>query len=294
MQNAQKEPSLLCMTILIQILMDLALVAVVVWLTTTYWRRLYRKLKHASHLQRMKERVTSSRQTQALKSRTNFLIEVLSEVQRQHEGLSSYMRLLSSANLQPGQEEWNLVTSQLKERARLLGEMVNGSLSLMKHEEMTSIARDDTVMVNQFCLDVFEGCQPYLDGNVELRLETELHDDETIRSNMKCLQQVLTNLIRCSMQFTHEGEIVLKVKHHQKNHQNYLMFILSDTGLGIPEEAKEIAFERITGEEIANKIVVVRLRLCRALVKLLGGKIYLDPAREKGTTMVFTVRDTDT
>lgn len=281
------------MTILIYILTALASAGLAIWLTTLYWRRHYRRLKRANHLQRMKDRVTSGKQTQTLKSRTNFLIEVLSEVQRQHEGLSSYMRLLSSANLQPGQEEWNLVSSQLKERARFLGEMVSGSLSLMKYEEMTSIAHDDTVMVNQFCLDVFEGCQPYLNGNVELRLETELDDNETIRSNMKCLQQVLINLIRCSMQFTHEGEIVLKVKHHQKNHQNYLMFILSDTGLGIPEEAKEIAFERITGEEIANKIVVVRLRLCRALVKLLGGKIYLDPAREKGTAMVFTVRDAE-
>jgi len=273
--------------------MALALVAVVVWLTTLYWRRHYRRLKRANHLQRMKDRVTSGKQTQTLKSRTNFLIEVLSEVQRQHEGLSSYMRLLSSANLQPGQEEWNLVSSQLKERARLLGEMVNGSLSLMKHEEMTSIARDDTVMVNQFCLDVFEGCQPYLNGNVELRLETELDDDETIRSNMKCLQQVLTNLIRCAMQFTHDGEIVLEIKHYRQKHHKYLMFTLSDTGQGIPEEAKDTAFEQMTDTEISNKLVVVRLRLCRALVKLLGGKIYLDPAREKGTAMVFTVRDAE-
>jgi signal transduction histidine kinase len=281
------------MMILTQILLALAFAGLTMWLTTVYWQRFYHRQMNDSHLQRMKDHVTSSKQAQTLKSRADFLIEVLSEVQRQHEGLSSYMRLLSSANLQPGQEEWNLVSSQLKERAGLLGEMVNGSLSLMKYEEMTEIARDDTVMVNQFCLDVFDSCQPYLNGHVELRLETELDDDETIRSNQKCLQQVLTNLIRCSMQFTHEGEIVLEVKHHRQKQQHCLMFTLSDTGLGIPEESKEIAFEQMTGEKIANKIVVVRLRLCRALVKLLGGNINLDPLREKGTAMVFTVRDAE-
>ena len=274
--------------------MALALVAVVVWLTTTYWRRLYRKLKHASHLQRMKERVTSSRQTQALKSRADFLNDVLREVQRQHEGMTSYMELLNSAQLQPGQAEWNTVCEHLKERADVLSEMVNGTLALMKYEETTEVARDDSVLVNAFCHDVFSSCQKYVDGNVDLRLETHLDDDETVRSNMKCLQQVLINLIRCSMQFTHEGEIVLEIKRHRQKHHNDLMFTLSDTGQGIPEEAKDTAFEQMTDTEISNKLVVVRLRLCRALVKLLGGKIYLDPSRETGTAMVFTVRDADT
>ena len=274
--------------------MALALVAVVVWLTTTYWRRLYRKLKHASHLQRMKERVTSSRQTQALKSRADFLNDVLREVQRQHEGMTSYMELLNSAQLQPGQAEWNTVCEHLKERADVLSEMVNGTLALMKYEEMSEVARNDSVLVNAFCHDVFSSCQKYVDGNVDLRLETHLDDDETVRSNMKCLQQVLINLIRCAMQFTREGEIVLKIRRHKHKHHKYLMFTISDTGQGIPEEAKDTAFEQMTDTEISNKLVVVRLRLCRALVKLLGGKIYLDPSRETGTAMVFTVRDTDT
>jgi len=279
------------MAIFIQVLLALALVAVVMWLTTSYWRRLYRKMKHASHLQRMKERVISSKQTQVYKSRMDFLNDVLKEVQRQHEGMTSYMELLNSAQLQPGQAEWNTVSDHLKERADVLSEMVNGTLTLMKYEEMTEIELNDSVLVNPFCHDVFSSCQKYLDGHVDLRLETELADHEIVRSNLKCLQQVLINLIRCSMQFTHEGEIVLKIKHYKQKHYNYLIFKLSDTGLGIPEEAKDTAFEQMTGGDITNKLVVVRLRLCRALVKLLGGKIYLDPSREEGTAMVFTIKD---
>lgn len=279
------------MAIFIQVLLALALVAMVMWLTTSYWRRLYRKMKHASHLQRMKERVISSKQTQVYKSRMDFLNDVLKEVQRQHEGMTSYMELLNSAQLQPGQAEWNTVSDHLKERADVLSEMVNGTLTLMKYEEMTEIELNDSVLVNPFCHDVFSSCQKYLDGHVDLRLETELADHEIVRSNLKCLQQVLINLIRCSMQFTHEGEIVLKIKHYKQKHYNYLIFKLSDTGLGIPEEAKDTAFEQMTGGDITNKLVVVRLRLCRALVKLLGGKIYLDPSREEGTAMVFTIKD---
>lgn len=279
------------MAIWIQILLALALMALVMWLTASFLKRIYHKQKLAAHIKRLKDRVSSEKQTNTLKSKVVFLTDVLSEVQKQHEGLSSYMKLLTTADLQPGQEEWDMVCGQLKDRAHVLGEMVNGTLSLLKYEDMTDIARDDSVAVNLFCQDVFEGCQKYLEGDVDLRFETELDDDEVLHTNLKELQRILTNLIRCSMQFTHEGEIVLRVKHHQKDHQKYLKFTLSDTGLGIPDDTKDIAFEQMTETDISIKNVVVRLRLCNALVRLLGGTISLDPSRKKGTSMTFTIKD---
>ena len=279
------------MAIWIQILFILALMALVMWLTASFWKRIYHKQKLAAHIKRMKDLVTSEKQANTLKSKVVFLTDVLGEVQKQHEGLSSYMKLLTTADLQPGQEEWDMVCGQLKDRAHVLGEMVNGTLTLMKYEDMTDIDRNDSVAVNLFCQDVFEGCQPYLEGEVDLRFETELDDDEVLHTNLKGLQQILTNLIRCSMQFTHVGEIVLQVKHHQQDYQKYLKFTLSDTGLGIPDDSKDIAFERMTQTDISIKNVVVRLRLCSALVKLLGGSISLDPSRKKGTSMTFTIKD---
>ena len=233
------------------------------------------RLKHgeqmkSAHLERMKDRVVSDKQVKALKSKVAFLTDVLREVQKQHESISGYMKMLSSA--------------------RELDEMVGGTLKLMTYEEMTEIDTGDSVMVNQFCKEVFNSCQKYLDGDVDLRLETEMEDDETLLTNQECLQRILTNLIRNSMQFTHEGEIVLEVKHHQKKQEDYLMFTISDTGLGIPDGAKDIAFERMTDTDISIKNVVVRLRQCYAMVRLLGGSIFIDPSREKGTSIAFTVK----
>lgn len=304
------------MTVLLQILLALFLVALAIGLTSVYWRKIIRQQKiqggnpltqvktdieplldvehdqqmKAAHLERMKDRATSEKQVNTLKSKVVFLNDVLSEVQKQHEGFSSQMKLLTSADLQLGKVEWDMMCGQLKERAKFLGEIVNSTLELMKYEEMSDIDRDDTVLVNSFCKDVFDGCQHYLNGDVDLRLETEMEDDESIRTNLKCLQKILTNLIHCSMQFTHEGEIVLEVKHHRQKQQNYVMFTVSDTGLGIPDHAKDIAFERMTDSDISIKIIVVRLRLCYALVKLLGGSIYIDRTRPKGTSIIFTVR----
>ena len=285
------------MEILIQILIAVALVALVVWLTAVYWHRVIRKMNTSNkalsdqqNIDRMKDRAASHKQTKALKSKVDLMTDVLLEVQRQHEGMTSYMEMLTSAELQPSQKEWKQVCDHLKERSGWLTEMVNSTLELLPYEDMSELEQKDTVHVNGFCLDIFDSCKKYLQGNVDLRFETELNDDAAITTNLKALQRVLTELLVCSMQFTHEGEIVLGVKRHQHNEESYLMFTISDTGLGIPEVAKDLAFEQMSGTEIDSNVVVVRLRLCKAIVKLLGGSIYLNPAHEEGTSVVFTIK----
>ena len=275
--------------IIIHILIAVTVAGAAVGLTTVYWRRLYGRLKLASHLQQVREQVNSRKQAKVMQSKLDFLHGVLGEVQYQHEGMTSYLKLLTSDDINPSQTEWKMACDRVKKRASVLTEMVNGTLEIMHYEKAADIKRDDEVQVNAFCQDVFDGCTPHLSGKVDLRLETQLDDDVTIRTNMKALQCVLANLIRCSMQYTHEGEIVLSLS--RDKHRQLLVFTVSDTGLGIPEEAKEIAFERMTDTDITNNIVVVRLRLCKALVKLLGGNIYLDPTREYGTAIVFTIKE---
>lgn len=302
------------MHVFLHTLIPLVLMALAIGLTALHWRKVvkknrmlanaqYEQLKsdsevnlqnrlgqqmEAVHMDRMRDRVAMDRQAHVMNSKLDFYHKVLLEVQTLQECMACYTKLITSTDLQPDQGEWNMVCNELKKRTDQMTEMVNGTLELMDYEDMTEIERNDQIPVNSFCQDVFDSCLTYRDGNVDMRLETCLDDDETVTTNMKCLQKVLVNLLKCSMQFTHEGEIVLVVKRcHQ---QNELSFAVSDTGLGIPEEAKESAFERIRNTDVSIKIVVVRLRLCRALVRLLGGTIYQDPHRKKGTSIVFTIK----
>ena len=277
--------------IIIHIVIAVTVACAAVGLTTVYWRRLYGRLKLASHLQQVREQVNSRKQAKVMQSKLDFLQAVLGEVQYQHDGMTSYLKLLTSDDINPSQTEWKVASDHMKKRASVLTEMVNGSLEVMHYEDLTDIGKDDQVQVNSFCQDAFSDCTPYLSGNVELRLETGLDHNHTIRTNIKALQTVLTNLIRCSMHFTHEGEIVLKVKRRRQKSRNHLMFTLADTGLGIPDNAKDRIFEYLPPHDAMMKLIVVRLRLCRALVRLLGGTIYVDSTRERGTAVVFTIKE---
>lgn len=269
----------------------LASAGLAVGLTTLYWRRRYGRLQHRSHLQQVREQVNSGKQAKVMKSKLDLLHAVLGEVQYQHEGMTSYLKLLTSDDINPSQTEWKMACDRVKERASVLTETVNSTVDLMRYEEAEAIEKNDDVLVNAFCHDVFDSCERYVNGDVELRLETGLADDAIVRTNMKALQTVLTNLLRCSMHFTHEGEIVLKVKRRRQKGRNSLVFTVADTGIGIPETAKDLVFEHLPPSDAMMKLVVVRLRLCKALVRLLGGNIYLEPARDRGTAVVFTIKE---
>ena len=277
--------------IIIQIVIAVVMIGVAVGLTALYWRRRYGRLQQQSHIQEVRDYVNSGRVVNTLTSKLDFLHGVLGEVQYLHEGMTSYLKLLTSDDINPSQTEWKVASDHMKKRASVLTEMVNGSLEVMHYEDLTDIGKDDQVQVISFCQDAFSDCTPYLSGNVELRLETGLDHNHTIRTNIKALQTVLTNLIRCSMHFTHEGEIVLKVKRRRQKSRHHLMFTLADTGLGIPDNAKDRIFQYLPPHDAMMKLIVVRLRLCRALVRLLGGTIYVDSTRERGTAVVFTIKE---
>ena len=265
--------------IISNVLAALIIIIMAIAFTSVYWclkfdhelkiqKRLKKQLE-ALHLDRMKDRVALEKQAKTLKSKLDFYYHVLYEVH---------------------QEKWNMVYSQFDERTLLLREMVDSTLKLMSYEDMKEVERADHVLVNRFCQDVFDNCHQYLKGEVDVRMETELDDEETICTNMKCLQTVLTNMLLCAMQFTHEGEIVLEVKRRCQKKKQYLKFAVKDTGIGIPEDVKDVVFDKITGTNIDTKIIGVRLRLCKAITKLLDGSIYLDPSHENGTSVVLLIK----
>lgn len=280
--------------IFMQILIALLLLVAVVWATTVYWQRVeYKKNQEIqkqkdAYLERLKDIVSCKKQIKHLSSRVDFLKDVQLEVLRQNEEIDNDIQKLITSHLQPGQTAWDETCSRMKEHSDQLSEMLHVTIELLRYEEMTEIEQADTLQMNAFCREMFESCCQHADGALELRLETELEDDETVCTNRMCLQIVLTNLLVCAMQFTHEGEIVLEVIRYRHKQKSYLMFAVKDSGLDIPENVKDIVFDKLTGKNIRDNIIGVRLRLCKAIVRLLGGTIHAEPTI-KGTSITFTV-----
>ncbi|MGE5506398.1 MAG: response regulator [Actinomycetota bacterium] len=104
------------------------------------------------------------------------------------------------------------------------------------------------------------------------------------------LRQVLFNLVGNAIKFTDAGGVAIAVDQLAADPQ-VLRFTITDTGIGIPEDARAHLFAEFwQGEDAAYRRyggAGLGLAICRRLVRLMGGQI--DYESERGHGSVFQV-----
>ncbi|WP_026687588.1 sensor histidine kinase [Azovibrio restrictus] len=120
-----------------------------------------------------------------------------------------------------------------------------------------------------------------LELDLEASLPTRLHGDATR------LRQILNNLLNNAVKFTPAGQVTLAAR----SEAGRVLFLVEDTGPGIPQEAQAIIFEKfrqassfITREHGGSGL---GLALVRELVTLMGGEITLVSTPGAGARFEF-------
>ncbi|MBN1184669.1 MAG: response regulator [Bacteroidales bacterium] len=112
---------------------------------------------------------------------------------------------------------------------------------------------------------------------------------DLIYSDALRIQQILTNLLGNALKFTYKGKIEFG---YEFTNGTYTFFI-KDTGVGIAEDKIDIIFERFRQEDEAiNKEfggTGLGLTITKALVKILGGEIWVKSEKGKGSTFYFSI-----
>ena len=109
------------------------------------------------------------------------------------------------------------------------------------------------------------------------------------------LRQVLSNLIANAIKFTERGEVTARVGVEALQGQEIVLhFRISDTGIGIPENRREIIFEPFQQADTSATRrfggLGMGLAMAKQLVRLMGGRIWVESEPGKGSTFHFTAR----
>lgn len=109
-----------------------------------------------------------------------------------------------------------------------------------------------------------------------------------------CLRQVLFNVAGNAVKFTSQGEVRINVSlARTEKEKAVLLFQVSDTGIGIPEDMHDKVFEAFTqidgGYSRRHSGTGLGLTICRKLVSLMSGQIRLESAPGKGTTFNISI-----
>lgn len=109
------------------------------------------------------------------------------------------------------------------------------------------------------------------------------------------LRQVLMNLVGNSMQFTEEGEVVVRVRVESRGTEDVLLhFTVTDTGIGIPADKLQLIFHPFEQADGSTTCKFggtgMGLTISSQLVDLMGGRLWVESEPGRGSTFHFTLR----
>lgn len=105
-----------------------------------------------------------------------------------------------------------------------------------------------------------------------------------MHSEKQRIIQVMSNLLLNAVKFTNTGEIRFGCCMEGADH---ICFYVSDTGIGIPDEAKQKIFSRFTKLDREMQGTGLGLTLSQTIVHNLGGKIDVESEVGKGSRLSF-------
>ena len=108
------------------------------------------------------------------------------------------------------------------------------------------------------------------------------------------LNHILSNLLANAINFTESGTITVAVKEVGKNEKSItLKFMVTDTGIGIPEDKLNLLFCKFSQIDASTTRKYggtgLGLAISKDLVELMGGEIGVQSDPGKGSSFYFTI-----
>jgi PAS domain S-box-containing protein len=218
-----------------------------------------------------------------------FLTNMSHEIRTPMNGILVFAELLKEPNLSSDDQQDFIQTIQISGERML--DTINSIVDISKIESGLMKVDIKETNINDKIEFAYKFFKPEVEiKGLQLLFKNGLPTKEAIiKTDNEKVYGMLINLIKNAIKFTNAGSI--KFGYEKKG--EYLEFFVKDSGIGIPENQKEMIFERFRqGSESFNRGYEgsgLGLSIAKSYVEMLGGKIWVESEEGKGSIFYFTI-----
>ncbi len=236
--------------------------------------------------------------------KTAFLANLSHEIRTPMNSIVGFSTLLASEAYD--EAERKEFASVVQKSSDSLLVLINDIIDISRIETGQILLVKKRVDINSICKDAFKSLELSVGKEVKYELDMVNDDRELlVYTDAERLKQIIINLLNNAIKFTSVGRVRLTVREGAQalamlngsldklqSNEDIVLFAFEDTGIGIPQEQYEnifSPFQKVQNESDVHGGIGLGLSIVKQLVEMLGGKIWLKSAMEKGTTFFFYI-----
>ena len=246
-----------------------------------FWHRKLSKLNHALE-------IAKNRAEEASKAKSNFLANISHEIRTPMNAIMGMTYIIQKTQLDIKQKDY---MNKIETSSNILLKLLNDILDYSKIEaDKLTLDKIDFNLKN-----ILVDIESIITFSIEEKgLDFSINYDDNLPLNLYGdslrLSQVLTNLLSNAIKFTNKGSVRIDI---EQISTNKFQFTISDTGIGLNSTQIDKLFNSFTqaDESTTRKFggTGLGLTICKSLVELMNGKIWIESQEGVGSKFIFNI-----
>ena len=224
--------------------------------------------------------------------KTAFIRNISHEIRTPLNILNGFTQVLIDQEGQLTESEKANISRRVEENSKRMSELVNTMLEMSETRSHTVIERNETTSAGRIADDAVQlsgithttaPTEPA--SPVRFELQKEGADGVLLKTHPFYAMRALRHLLENARKFTRQGYVLLRVTTDGQT----VTFIVEDTGIGVPIEAREKIFGEFVKLDDNASGTGIGLPLARDIARKLGGDIVLDTTYAGGARFIMTL-----